>query len=63
MKRLLLAILLLSSTAALAEVKELTLSPTDVFALHGALNSVGTKERICKDGANEKPCTEQINVQ
>ncbi|MEA3197569.1 MAG: hypothetical protein QOF32_1621 [Gammaproteobacteria bacterium] len=62
MKRLLLAIFLLLPTAAFAEVRELTLSPTDVFALHGALNSIGTKERICKDGANERPCKEEIKV-
>jgi hypothetical protein len=62
MKHAILAAFLLFPFAVEAsEVKELSLPPSDATGLFNALQTLGTKERICKDGANEKPCSEQID--
>jgi hypothetical protein len=57
------ALLLIASSAALAsETKEFSLLPSDVIGLQNALSSIEVRQRICKDGQNEKPCTETVKI-
>jgi hypothetical protein len=56
------SLLLFPSLARAGDAKEFTLSPTEATGLFAALQLIGTKERICKDGAIERPCKEPVAV-